>query len=391
MKTKIQELIKKNQDQVVSWYREFHQIPELGFEEQETTAKIRSILSEMGITSKPLDPTGCVAYIGQGDQTIALRSDIDALAIDEATGLPFCSRHPGRMHACGHDGHMASLLGAARILKELEDALTIRVKLIFQPSEENAQGAHRIIEEGVLDDVDAIFGLHLFSDIPFGSLSVEAGPRMAQTDRFLINFQGKGGHASKPHLCVDATLMASEFVMSLQTIVSREVNPVEGAVVTVGALHSGTQYNIISDRAELAGTCRSYIEELAADMETSIRKRAHAVAEIHGGQVEIEYHRRTHPPVVNDAKLAGIIADKAEEMLEPGGPHLAHVPPMMGGEDFSWYQTKVPGVFAFVGIGDPDGGSYLNHHPAFRIDERALPHAVLLHLSAVMAVMDEKS
>ena len=176
MKTQIQELIKKNQDQVVSWYREFHQIPELGFEEQETMAKIRSILSEMGIASEPLDPTGCVAYIGRGDKTLALRSDIDALAIDEESGLPFCSRHPGRMHACGHDGHMASLLGAARILKELEDALTMRVKLIFQPSEENAQGAHRIIDQGVLNDVDAIFGLHLFTDIPFGSLSVEADP-----------------------------------------------------------------------------------------------------------------------------------------------------------------------------------------------------------------------
>ena len=185
--------------------------------------------------------------------------------------------------------------------------------------------------------------------------------------------------------------MASEFVMSLQTIVSREVNPVDGAVVTVGALHSGTQYNIISDRAEGAGTCRSYDEELAAEMEASIRRRAHAVAQMHGGQVEISYDRGAHPPVINDEKLAESIAAKVGQMLEPGGPHLAHVPPLMLGEDFSWYQTMVPGVFAFVGTGDPDGGSFLNHHPAFRIDETALPHAVLLHLAAVLAVMEEES
>ena len=365
-----EELLEKvsgKREEFISWYHEFHQIPELGFEEEKTTELICEKLTAMGIHPLRLDPTGVTAYIGPHDAyTVALRADIDGLRVSEDTDLPFQSKHPGKMHACGHDGHIAGLLGAASILKEMESELTVRVKLIFQPSEENTKGAKHIISQGILEDVDEIFGLHLFSDIKAGEISVEPGARMAQTDRFSITFIGKGGHAAKPHQCVDATVMAADFVMNIQTIVARELDPIEGAVVTVGSLKSGTQYNIISGKAVLEGTCRSYSEIVAQHLQDAIRRRAEAVADSYGGNVKIAYEQGSHPPVLNDE---------------------AHIAPLMLGEDFSWYQKEVPGVFAFAGCGTPGRKCYPNHHPKFEIEESALADGVLLHLAAVVSAM----
>lgn len=383
-------LLKKTEtvrEKAVLLRREFHRIPELGFAETETTERICRHLRELGITPHPLEPTGVCAFIGPEEgYTIALRADIDGLPVTEETGLSFASEHAGRMHACGHDGHIAGLLGAAAVLKELEDALSVRVKLIFQPSEENTKGAAHILKQGVLDDVNCIFGLHLFSDKKVGEISVEEGPRMAQTDRFSIKFQGRGGHAGKPHQCVDATVMAADFVMSVQSIVSREVDPLEGAVVTIGSLHAGTQYNVIAGEAQVEGTCRSFREETARHLKGAIEKRAAHIADYYGGKAEIAYTYGAHPPLVNDARMTARVAACAESLL---GHRLTHEEPLMLGEDFSWYQTKVPGVFAFVGCGDPEKPCFPNHHPCFDIDERALTDAVLLHLAAVCAA--EKS
>ncbi len=381
------------------WTRElfeaFHRMPELSMKEYKTRDRIEGELAAMGVASQRLDPTGLVAYIGPGagwkqtgsragrPYTIGLRADMDGLPVKEETGLPYCSLNEGVMHACGHDGHITGLLTAAAVLKELEDQLRVRVKLIFQPSEENAQGAAHIIKQGVVEDVDEIFGLHVFSDIQSGLISVEEGPRMAQTDRFTIRFAGTGGHAAKPHLCRDATVMAADFVMSLQTIISREIDPVEGAVVTVGSLHSGSQYNVISDLAVVEGTCRSYKEETAGHLQQAIRLRAGAAADIHGGRVEIEYEQGCHPPVVNDGPMARRICEEAGLLL--GQDKLGHVAPLMLGEDFSWYQTLKPGVFAFVGCGRPGTPCYPNHHPEFQVDEDALADAALLHLAAVLS------
>lgn len=385
----LRESISKKREEIIALYREFHQIPELGFEEIETTERICQVLESLGIHPLRLDPTGVTAYIGPKDaHTIGLRSDIDGLFVAEDTNLAFRSKHGGRMHACGHDGHMAGLLGAAAVLKEMESALTVRVKLIFQPSEENTEGAKQLISQGILEDVDEIFGLHFFSDIPTGDISIEAGARMAQTDRFRITFLGKGGHAAKPHQCVDATVMAAEFVMNVQTIVARELDPIEGAVVTVGSLKSGTQYNVISGKAVLEGTCRSYSENVAAHLQNAIRRRAEATADSYGGTVKIAYEQGSHPPVVNDKEMAVRIADMAEKVLEERS--FVHIPPLMLGEDFSWYQKEVPGVFAFVGCGEPGRKCYPNHHPKFEVDEAALSDAALLHISAVLATMNRK-
>ena len=383
-------------DEVVEYYHELHRFPELSLQEYRTTEYIMSKLREMSLEPLAIDETGCIAYIGgpvadksgrgekEGEytgKTIALRADIDALPVREETGLPFSSEREGVMHACGHDGHIAGLLGAAKVLKMFEKDLPVRVKLIFQAAEENIQGASRLIDRGVLSDVDLIFGLHLFSDIPTGTISADSGPRMARTDRFEIEFIGKSGHAAKPHLCKDATLMASSFVTELQSAVSREINPLSTAVVTVGSLHSGNRYNIISEKAVLEGTCRCYSPEVSRQLEDGIRRRAQGLAAAFGGSCKINYRSNCHPAVINDPAFSCAIIETGKERI--GDSCFQSLPPSMLGEDFSWYQEKVPGVFAFVGCGKPGQEVMFNHHPCFKIDEDSLGSAILLHLCAV--------
>ena len=385
MQSSIVSEAKAIENELIAHRRHLHQNPELGFDLPETTAYVMQQLRGYGYEPKAVGKAGISAVVGpDGGKTFLIRGDMDALPMKEETGLPFSSIN-GKMHACGHDGHITGLLGAASILKEMESELTVRVKLIFQPSEENTKGAKQIISQGILEDVDEVFGLHLFSDIKAGEISVEPGARMAQTDRFTITFIGKGGHAAKPHQCVDATVMAADFVMNVQTIVARELDPIEGAVVTVGSLKSGTQYNIISGKAVLEGTCRSYSEDVAQHLQDAIRRRAEAVADSYGGNVKIAYEQGSHPPVLNDAALSRRIADEAEQLLE--NRKLVHIAPLMLGEDFSWYQKEVPGVFAFVGCGTPGRKCYPNHHPKFEVEESALSDGVLLHLAAVVSAM----
>lgn len=382
-------------ERVESYYHDLHRIPEASLQEYKTSEYIETALRDLGIESFRLDKTGCIALLGgkqtkgklkTGDQagrpyTIALRADIDGLALTEETGLPFSSRHDGFMHACGHDGHAAGLLGAAAILKEWEEELPIRVKLIFQASEENTVGAKRLIDLGVLKDVDLVFGLHLFSDIPSGIISVDPGPRMAQTDRFHIRFLGRGGHAAKPQLCLDATVMAAGFVTDLQSLVAREIDPLESAVATVGSFHSGSQYNVISGQADLEGTCRCYSPQISGKLEEGIRRRALASAVSLGGQAQVTYTAACHPPVVNDPSFAAGLLATGKKRMRP--EEFQTVGPLMLGEDFSWYQKYLPGVFAFVGCGQPGQTVYPNHHPRFCIDPEALSRACLLHLCAV--------
>ena len=392
--TDIKQEAEKVFDEVLTHYHTLHRIPELSLQEYETTQYIKERLKEMSIEPVSLDETGCVAYIGpepgkeQGEdgnriRTIALRADIDGLPVKEETNCSFASCHDGKMHACGHDGHTAALLGAAKVLKSMESSLPARVKLIFQATEENTEGARRLIRLGVLDDVDEIFGLHLFSDIPSGIISIEDGPRMAQTDRFMVRFTGKGGHAAKPHLAVDATLMAATFALDLQTLVSRETDPTEGAVVTIGSFHSGNQYNVISGEAILEGTCRSYFGKVSEKLEEGIRRKAHSAALSYRGKAEVDFTGTCHPPVCNDKGLTERIARTARAVLDK--EKFQPVKPLMLGEDFSWYQTRIPGTFALVGCGKPGEKVYQNHHGKFAIYEPVLLDAVILHLCAVLS------
>lgn len=379
----IRQEVEKIRDKIIAWRQWFHRHPELGFCEEKTSTKIKEILTELGIKFEVVAGTGVVAMLGQGERQLALRADIDGLKVKEATGLLYTSEEPGQMHACGHDGHIAGLLGAAAVLKAHEAELSCRVKLIFQPSEENAQGAAKMIEEGVLDGVDEIFGLHLFSHIPFGQVDISAGPRMAISDWFDIEITGKGGHAGKPQECIDATVAAASLVMNLQTITSRRLNPVKSAVVTIGKLESGTAANVISGEAHLSGTVRTYSIEDSTLVKECMEEMLHGTEFIYGVKTSMNYRQGSHPAVVNDTSICARMYDVLVDIL--GQEAIVESDKLMLGEDFSCYQAMIPGVFAFVGVGNDEETSYPNHHPGFAMPEEAPLVGAVLHLAFVLS------
>lgn len=363
--------IESIEPELIDIRRTLHQWPEMGLTEEKTCDLIEKKLKEWQIPYERIQPSGIVAFVGDGKNgTIGLRADMDGLPIQEVTEAPYCSRRDGYMHACGHDAHVAGLLGAAYGLKQMEQKLSGKVKFFFQPAEEICKGAKLFVEHGLADDLDSMVGFHIFSDLPYGIVSMEPGPRMARTDRFEIRLRGKGGHAAKPHQCVDATVMAAALTMNLQTIVSRRINPIDTALLTIGSLHSGTQYNIISGEAVLTGTIRSFQSEIAEDMIASMGEMVEKTASMYGGEGELIAYPTSHPPLINDEKTAKDAACGIEKML--GIQVLNHVEKLMLGEDFSNYQEKVPCAFGFVGGGKAEGINYPNHHPSFDIDERGI-------------------
>lgn len=372
------------EEEVISWRRFFHSHPEAAFQEYSTREKIVQLLGEMNIDFFLVGETGVIGEIARGhSKTIGLRADMDALMMTEKTNVSYKSQNPGVMHACGHDAHMAALLGAAKILKKYEPYLEQTVRLIFQPAEENCSGAKMMVKHHVLEGVEEIYGIHVFTDIPAGRISIESGPRMASTDIFKINITGKAGHAAKPQQCVDATLGAAATVMNLQSIVSREMDPVEGAVVTVGRMVSGTQYNIISGQAQLDGTVRSFSKLTSAHIGKSIERIATSTAQAYGAEAKVTIEPARHPVVFNDPVLTEKAVKASKTLFEPDT--LIHVPPMMLGEDFSVYQSYIPGLFAFVGAGNSEiGCDYPNHHDCFNIDEAALADSVALYTMFAM-------
>jgi len=367
----IKQEVEKVRDYMIELRRYFHEHPEPGFCEYETSNRIKEELDNLHVEYISAAGTGIVAEIGTGDYVIALRADMDALRITEENDIPYKSKNEGHMHACGHDAHMAALLGAARVLKAHEEELNVRIRLIWQPSEENCEGAKRICSEGYLNGVNEIFGLHVFGDMEVGTVSIEPGPRMASTDMFTISIFGRGGHAGKPHQCIDATVAAAAVTLNIQTIISRETNPIDSAVITIGRFCSGTQYNIISGKAVLEGTVRTFSESESVRIREAIDRLACQTAAAYGAQARVDYRRSKHPAVINDEALSLSARKGAEEIL--GESTLVHIPKMMLGEDFSHYQQDVPGVFAFVGAGSKDiSKCFPNHHPSFNIDEQAL-------------------
>ena len=374
----IEMLGKKYSDYMVEMRRYFHENPEPSSEEYNTSAKIKSELDKMGIPYISIAGTGVIGTITgvKPGKTVALRADMDALQVNECTGLPFASKKEGLMHACGHDGHIASLLGAAKILNEIKDEIYGTVKLFFQPAEETAQGAKKMIEEGALEGVDGVFGIHLWADIELGKISVEAGPRMASTDLFRIKVTGKGGHGSLPHQGVDAVVVGSAIVMNLQSIVSREISPFEPAVVSVGQIKSGSRFNVIAPDAFMDGTTRAFSAEVRGKFHSMIDRIAKNTAEAYRATAVTEYEYLV-PVTINDERCSAIAEEAVRETF--GEEALTKFPKITGSEDFSYFSNEREGVLCFVGTGTEN--YYPHHHPKFAVDERALPISASMYVA----------
>jgi amidohydrolase len=364
-------------DRLIAWRRHFHRHPEIAYREHKTSAYLRAFFEDLGLPVRSLAGTGLRADLAgtPGGPTVALRTDIDALPLEEEGGKDFASTFAGACHACGHDGHMAALMGAAQALARRRDRFRGRVVFLCQPAEELPPGgAVRMIEEGALEGVDSIFGLHFWQPMPTGTVGAVKGPMMAQADNFRISVTGKGGHASMPQTAVDPILAASHIVVALQSVVSRSVDPLQPAVVSFGTVHGGTVYNVIPGEVKIGGTARSFDPAVQALVKKRIFEIAESTARSFGASAAVEYEEG-YPPLVNDAAATDFALGVAARLL--GRDKILDIRPVMGGEDFAYYLRRVPGAFLFFGAGD--GKTAPHHHPAFDIDEKALaPAAALL-------------
>jgi len=377
------------QPQLVEWRRRIHQKPELGFQETLTAEFISQQLTAMGIDHQTgIAKTGIVATIkGEkpgGERVLAIRADIDALPVQELNQVPYCSQHPGIMHACGHDGHTAIALGTASYLQQHLGDFAGTVKIIFQPAEEGPGGAKPMIAAGVLKnpDVNAIIGLHLWNNLPLGTIGVRAGALMAAVESFHCTVLGKGGHGALPHQTVDSVLVAAQIVNALQTIVARNVNPLDSAVVTVGELHAGTALNVIADSARMSGTVRYFNPDFQGFFSRRIEQIIAGICQSHGAKYELDYVS-LYPPVINDAMMAELVRAVAEEVIETP---IGIVPECqtMGGEDMSFFLQEVPGCYFFLGSANPQQKlDYPHHHPRFDFDETALMMGVEIFVRCV--------
>ena len=361
-------------DQIVCWRRHIHQHPELSFQEFETARFVARELRGMGIAVQTgVGKTGVVGRIGSGPPVVALRADMDALPVQEETGLPFASSVPGVMHACGHDAHVACLLGAARLLAETPPERG-EVRLLFQPSEEGPDeeqlsGAERMVEDGAMQGVDAVLGLHIWSEVPAGQVGISPGPQMAAAGRFGARIHGRGGHGALPHHTVDPIVLTAQAILALQTIVSRRIDPLEPVVVTVGSIHGGNRDNIIPEHVDILGTLRSLRRETFEQLKGEVIRALDIVRAL-GGDVEVWFSKH-YQVTWNDPELTKLVGQVAVDLL--GADAVKPAVPVMGGEDFSVLARDVPGCYLRLGGGFP-GGPLRNHHDAnFDIDESALP------------------
>ncbi len=382
------EAARQRADDLTRVRRDLHAHPELGFEEHRTAALVADELRSLGLDPRTgVGGTGVVADLDGAapGRTVLLRADMDALPIEERSDAAYASR-AGAMHACGHDGHVAMLLGAARLLAERRPRLAGRVRLLFQPAEERPPGgALAVIADGALEGVDAALGLHLWNPLPFGVLGVAPGVVMAANDRLCVRFAGRGGHGAMPESTRDPLVALSALVGALQTVVSRSVSPLDSAVVTVGSIDAGTAFNVIPDTATLEGTIRSLGEDVRDLVHARIRAITSGIAAAYGvaGEVDIEPFV---PTLVNDPEITRIAAGAARDVV--GADAIREDFRNMGGEDMAFIQQRVPGCFIFVGSGHTDGREvFPHHHPSFDIDERALPIGTAVLAGAALAVL----
>ena len=363
--------------QLVSWRRHLHQRPELGFAENLTAQFVSDRLTEWNIKHETgIAKTGIVAVIESAHSplpVLGIRADMDALPVQEMNEVPYRSIHEGKMHACGHDGHVAIALGTAKYLSEHRDQFSGTVKILFQPAEEGPGGAKPMIEAGALANpaVDALVGLHIWNNLPLGTLGVRSGPMMAATEFFHCTIQGKGGHGAIPQQTVDAIVVTSQIVNALQTIVARNIDPLKSAVVTVGEFQAGTAVNVIADSARISGTVRYFDPEYAGLIPERIEKVIAGICAAHGASYELDY-RKLYPPVVNDGAIAELVRSVAMSVVEtPAG--VVPECQTMGGEDVSFFLEAVPGCYFFLGSANSEKGlDYPHHHPRFDFDESVL-------------------
>lgn len=380
-------------DQLVAWRRDFHRHPELGFEEVRTAGIVADHLRALGLeVSTGIGKTGVVAVIEPDDidadaSTVLLRFDMDALPIEEATGLPFASTNPGVMHACGHDGHTAIGMGVARLLMQHRNSLAGRVKLVFQPAEEGLGGAAAMVRDGVMDTPTpaASFGLHLWSRLPLNLVVAQPGPLWADATLFELTITGRGGHGAMPHETVDATLVAAQLVVAWQSIVARNIDPAKTAVLTVGSLHSGDPANVIAGEALLRGTTRSFDPAVADLLHRRMNEVAAGVCEAFGAGHQLRFNINI-PATINSAAGAELMQRVATDIV---GPDLVtQIEPMMVGEDMSEFLNRAPGCFILVGAAPPDQDDPSPHHsPTFDFDERMLPTGVALLTEAALSYL----
>ena len=378
----IRALAEKYEGYIIERRRWFHAHPELSWEEFGTTDHIQEELEKMGLEVHRFEGRpGCTAMIYGGKavpgaKTVALRADIDALPVEEKTGLPFASENPGVMHACGHDNHMAMLLGAAKILCEVKDELEGNVKLLFQAAEETCFGAEYYVQQGVLDGVDAIYGQHIWAGLEAPYLNVQPGVRMASCDNFTITVEGSSTHGSTPHLGTDAIVAAASIIMNIQTIVSRNNDPLNALVVSIGEIHGGQRFNILANKVVMEGTCRTHSREMRGKIEPLLRRICEDTAAAFGAKAELKYDAFPSPVINDHDDLNQIAHDAAVKLYGEEG--IKEMPRVMGSEDFAYFMDVVPGIFGFLGSRDAEHQAS-NHNDCYDVPEDVLKRGAAMH------------
>jgi len=373
-------------DWLVEVRRAIHMQPELGFEEIETSRLVSEWLERFGLhVKRGLAKTGVVGLLDGKEQsrTVAIRADMDALPIDEANSVPYASRVKGKMHACGHDAHVAILLGVAKFFSSMRDRVKGNIKWIFQPAEEGGGGGRVMVEEGVLENpkVDAIFGAHVFPFLPVGKVGIYEREGLAATDRFTIKIIGKGGHAATPHVSKDPILATGHLITQIHSIVSRNVNPLESAVVTIGKVSGGTAFNIIPDEVELLGTVRSLNSQVRETLKLRIEQVVQGIVQSYNMDYRFEFEYG-YPVLINDLEMSKLVASACGNGI--GNENVEILKPSMGGEDFAYYLEKVPGSFFRLGCRNEEKGIVHPYHSSlFDIDEEVLPFGVEMFIRII--------
>lgn len=388
----LKDYVVKNREYITEMRRYFHAYPEVSLKEYNTCKKIEEELDKMGIPHRRVGETGVYGWIdGRGnggkDKVMVLRADIDALAMEDLKEVSYCSKEEGVCHACGHDAHIATLLGAAKILKEKEQEFGGQVRLFFQQAEEIGQGARIFVKEGLMEGATRVFGAHVSSKLDSGTVSLTAGPQNASCDYFKIKVTGKGAHVSTPQLGIDAVYVASQIVVALQSIVARNTDPLETVVVGVGVLRAGTQYNIVAEHAEIEGTTRSFSKEVREFTNERVKTIAKQTAELYGAEAEVEFQGFANP-LINDEEAVEEVIEVAKQVIEEKNI-ISNFEKMLGADDFADFLQETKGMYAFVGTRNKEkpNTASAHHHGLFDIDEEGLLLSCNLYVDYALQIL----